>query len=137
MIICHISPSFYIEIVVAPCAQALQCWFFFWRGGGGEGGWVQFVAPSIQTSVTFSNFVELSIINFRYFARYDSSKLDHFTNRSFLSCFEPHHESEASTSTLLGVCINLHVQFLGAAGSKAFLGGPGRQKERIKKTVVL
>ena len=25
-------------------------------------------------------------------------------------------------STLLGVCINLHVQFLGAAGSKANLG---------------
>ena len=30
-----------------------------------------------------------------------------------------------STSTLLGVCINLHVQFLGATGSKANLGGPG------------
>ena len=31
-------------------------------------------------------------------------------------------------------CINLHVQFLGAAGSKANQAGPGRQKERMTLT---
>ena len=38
--------------------------------------------------------------------------------------------TSTSTSTLLGVCINLHVQFLGAAGSKANLGGPARMTKR-------
>ena len=37
------------------------------------------------------------------------------------------------TSTLLGVCIHLHVQFLGAAGNKVNLGGPGWQKKEWLK----